>query len=152
MKTKLNQLFIACLLFLCMGAAIPANGQTTDLTGTWNINQVTIKKTVNGTVSENTYSIKDRFESFAGCPQKITFKAGNLIVFEYDGKTSREDSYAIEGDRITRMAPTAHFVYQYAITGANRIQLIYSIDYYYNHPDGRTDKITEVSTYHGNRE
>ena len=144
-------LFMASVLFLCVGAAIPANGQTTNLTGTWNINQVTIKKTVNGVVSENTYSMGESFDIFADCPQRITFKAGNTVVFEYDDRASREAPYTVEGNIITRMAPQAFYRYKYTITGSNSIQLVYSINYSYNHPDGRTDRITEQSTFHGYR-
>ena len=144
-------LFIVSVLFLCLGTVTPANGQSTDLTGTWNINQVTIKKTVNGVVSENTYSMGDSFDIFADCPQRITFKDGNSIVFEYDDKASHEAPYTIEGNRITRMAPQASYKYIYTITGSDSIQLIYSVDYYCNHSDGRTDKITEESTFHGYR-
>jgi len=148
-----KSLFIASILFLCVGTAIPVAGQNANLTGTWNINQVTIKKTVNGVVSENTYSMGDRFDIFADCPQRITFKAGNIVVFEYDDrdKPSREAPYTIQGNKIIRRAPTVSFVYEYTITGSDSIQLIYSVNYYYNHPDGRTDKITEESTFHGYR-
>jgi len=142
-------LFIACLLFFCMGTANKANGQS--LTGIWNIDQVKIKKTVNDVVSEKTYSMEDSFEIFADCPQKVTFKTGNKVVFEYDDKASCEAPYSLEGNKIIRMTPDAFYEYEYAITGSNNIQLIYSIDYYYNHSDGRVDKITEECTFIGHK-
>ena len=147
-----NSLFIVCLLFFCLGTAIAADGQSANLTGTWNIDQVTVRKTVNGVVSENTYLMTESFEIFAECPKKITFKAGNKVVFESDGRKPREDEYTVEGNRITRMASIAHYEYEFAITEANNIQLIYSINYFYNHADGRTDKITEYCTFRGHRE
>lgn len=122
-----------------------------ELTGTWIIDQVKIKKTVNGISSENTYSRNQRFESFADCPNKITFTADGKVRFEYAGKDPQEDSYTVESDRITRMTPAAWFEYEYTLTDANKIQLVYSVDYV-RYPNDVRNEITEEYTFFGTKE
>ena len=126
---------------------------TDDLVGTWIIDQVTIKKTVNDVPSEKTYSLKQRqkIESFADCPQKIIFKVDGKMIFEYDGKEASEDSYTVEGNQITRMTPVAGFNYEYTITDANKIELRYSIDYVHN-SGNNVDRITEEYTFFGTKQ
>jgi len=124
-----------------------------DLVGTWIIDQVTIKKTVNDVPSEKTYSLKQRqkIESFADCPKKIIFKADGKMIFEYDGKEASEDSYTVEGNQIIRMTPAALYKYEYTITDANKIQLLYSIDYVHN-SGNKIDRITEEYTFSGTKQ
>ena len=147
-----NYLFIACLLFFCMGTAITANGQSANLKGTWNIDQVKIKKTVNGVATEKTYSTRERIESFVSCPQKVTFKADNKVIFEYSGQEPRESEYIIEGGKVKIMTAAAAYEYGYAITGTNAISLTRSVSYSYNRDNEPSDKITEEYTFQGHKE
>jgi hypothetical protein len=143
-----NYLFIACLLFFGMGTAISANAQTASLEGTFDVYQVNIKKTVNGVASEKTYSVGEPFESFMSCPQKITFKSDNKVVFEYSTQEAIECKYSIENDnKIKIMSDVAIFEYGYTIIQADNILLNHSIDYVYNHVNGPTDEITEEYTF-----
>ena len=143
-----SYLFVASLLFFGMGTAISANAQTASLEGTWDVDQVNIKKTVNGVASEKTYSVGESVESFMSCPQKITFKSDNKVVFEYSTQKASECKYSFEGDnKIKIISDVAIYEYGYTITQADNIQLNHSIDYVYNHGNGQIDKITEEYTF-----
>ena len=143
-----NFLFTVSLLFFGMGTAISANARTVSLEGTWDIYQVNIKKTVNGVVSEKTYSAGEPVESFISCPQKITFKSDNKVVFEYNGQEPRENKYSLEEDnKIKIISVGAIFEYGYTIIQADNIVLNHSVDYVYNHENGQTDEITEEYTF-----
>ena len=139
------------IFLLFIGITFATNGQTTNVEGTWVIDQVKLKKTVNGVATENTYSMMQRFDAFIECPQKITFAADNKIVFEYRENEPKEDTYLIEGDLIRRLTPEAPYEYRYTITNTDKIQLHHSVNYLYNYEDKRSDKITEEYTYYGNR-
>ena len=64
-----------------------------DLLGTWTINRVKVKKTVDGVSSERTYSAGQKVESFIPCPQRwrmmnskeleMYFEDGRKEVLEY---------------------------------------------------------------------
>ena len=153
-RLEIIDFFVKKPLFflLFIGVAFAANGQTTNIEGIWVINQVKVKKTINGVTTENTYSMKQHFDSFTACPQKITFAADNKIIFEFSDMVSNEGTYTIEGNIITRLAPEAPYEYKYSITNSNEIQLIYSVNYLYNHKDRTQDKITEECTFYGYRE
>ena len=143
-----NYLFIACLLFFCMGTVISANAQTVSLEGTWDVYQVNIKKTVNGVVSEKTYSAGEPVESFISCPQKITFKSDNKVVFEYSTQETSVYRYSFDGDKIELIPDFAIYEYRHTITHVDNSLLINcSIDYVYNHGNGQIDKITEEYTF-----
>ena len=143
-----NYLFIVCLLFFGMGTVISANAQTSSLEGTWDVYQVNIKKTVNGVVSEKTYSAGEPVESFMICPQKITFKSDNKVVFEYSTQKASECKYSFEDDnKIKIISDVAIYEYIYTIIQADNILLSHSIDYVYNHGNGQIDKITEEYTF-----
>jgi len=148
-------IFAVSALLLFTGIIFPANGQTTILEGVWNIESVKIKKTVNGVVSENTYAISESFDMFAECPAKITFTSDNQIIVERKGKSAGRkpsvEPYTVEGNIISRMASASIISYKYEITETNKIQLLYFIDYYYNHGQNRIDKITEECTFYGTR-
>lgn len=122
-----------------------------DLVGTWIIDQVKVKKTVNDVSSENTYSPKQRFKSFTDCPNKITFTTDGKVIFEYNDKDPSEDAYTVKGNRITRMTPIAWLNYEYTITAANKIQLLYSVDYV-RYSDDNKNSITEEYTFFGTKE
>lgn len=101
-----------------------------DLLGTWTVNRVKVKKTVDGVSSENTYSAGQRFETFVPCPKKVTFSADGNSVFEYDnGKTDGPFEYTVEGDQIKRMDPAAVYTYKYTVTNGGELQLVVSISY-----------------------
>ena len=136
------------LLFTAM--TLSAYGQT--LEGVWTIDQIKIKKTINGVAAEKTYSTRERIESFASCPQKVTFKAGNKVVFEYSGQEPREEEYTVEGNKIKIFTAAAMLEYEFTIMGTNTISLTHSVDYVYNHDNRPTDKIKEEYTFNGNKQ
>lgn len=123
------------------------------LEGAWRIDQVKVKKTVNGASSENTYSLKlkQKIESFADCPKKMTFTADGKVIFEYNDKAPSEGSYKVEGNQILRKTPVAGYEYEFVFTDTNKIQLLYSIDYVRN-SGNNVDQITEEYTYFGTKE
>lgn len=120
-----------------------------DLVGSWIIDQVKIKKTVNGVSSENTHSLKlkQQFKSFTDCPKKITFTADRKVIFEYDDRDPSEGSYTVEGNQITRTMPIAVLTYEYTITDANKIQMLYLFDY-----ERGNERITEEYTFFGTKQ
>ena len=150
-RLSMRLLCVCVLLFSCV-FSFSAYGQANNLVGTWRFDQVKVKKTVNGVSSEKTYSMKQSFDIFAECPQKITFTADNKIIFEFSDMAPKEGTYSTEGNIIKRLTPEAPYEYKYTITEANVIQLIYSVNYRYNHRDRRQDKITEECTFYGYKE
>lgn len=117
------------------------------LTGTWTIDRVKVKKTVDGVSSENTYSLKQKFETFIPCPKKITFGADGKTVFEYENRVVEGPfEYTVEGNQIKRMVPVAVYTYEYTITDTGELQLVYSIDYARN-----STSIVEEYTYFGTK-
>ena len=92
-----------------------------DLLGTWTINRVKVKKTVDGVSSERTYSAGQKVESFIPCPQRwrmmnskeleMYFEDGRKEVLEYklgDGQFSINSlgaifdySYSVNGNTMT---------------------------------------------------
>ena len=145
-------LFKMPIIILFILVTLSAYGQTSVLKGTWVIEQVTIKKTVNGVVSEKTYSMKDRIESFVECPQKITFAADNKAIFEYHDRGTHEYRCEIEIYTVKIINPLSVREYGYTITEAGNIMLTNTIDYVYNHENGQVDKITEEYIYRGHKE
>ena len=113
------------ILFLLLIDTPVIFAQTTNLKGTWVIEQVKIKKTVNGIVSEKTYSISESFDMFAECIEKITFTSDNRVIVERKGKGANEKpsegTYTVEGNMITRMIPESNVIYEYEITETNNI-------------------------------
>jgi len=140
------------LLLLFIGITIAANGQTTNLQGTWVIDQVKLKKTINGETTEKTYSMRLRFDVFVECPQKITFANDNKVIFEYRDNEPKEETYLIEGDIIKRFTAEAPYEYRYTITDTDKIQLHQTVNYLYNYEDRRSDKISEEYIYYGYRQ
>ena len=142
------------LLFLLFytGIMFSANAQSANLEGTWVINQIKVKKTVNGVSSEKTYSMKQQFDIFAECPQKISFTADNKIIFEFSDMAPGEGTYTTEGNIINRLTPEAPYEYKYTLTDTNSIQLFHSVNFRYNHKDRTQDKITEEYIFYGYRE
>ena len=124
--------------------------QESALIGTWMVNEVKIKKTVNGLSSEKTHSTRGRVDSFVDCPQKITFMSDNKMIFEFASREPVEGTFTVEGNKIIRSIPSANYEYEYSVVD-NKVQLIYSIDYVYNHEDGTVDKITEECTFFGTK-
>lgn len=116
------------------------------LAGTWTIDRVKVKKTVDGVSSENTYSLKQKFETFVPCPKKITFGTDGKAVFEYADHTTGPDEYTVEGRQVKVMVPVAVYTYEYTITDAGKIQLVYSISYNRN-----STSIVEEYTYFGTK-
>lgn len=124
-----------------------------DLVGTWVIDQVKIKKTENSSSSERTYSKNQQFESKADCPKKITFTADGKVIFEYDNKDPHEARYKVEGNKITRMTFVAGYEYEYTLTDANKIQLLYSISYAHSLGDNtELINVTEECTFFGTKQ
>ena len=148
-----------CMIMFCFGMAFSVNGQSKNLEGTWVIDSVMVKKTVNNVVeiAGNIHSINDLFEMFAECPLTITFTADKKIIVEPKGKepgetpSQSEGTYVVEGNKITRNISIAGIEYEYIITEKNKIQLLHSIGYSYNHGHGRIDKITEEYTFYGTK-
>lgn len=116
------------------------------LKGTWTIDRVKVKKTVDGVPSEKTYSLSQKFETFIPCPRKITFAADGKAVFEYGDRSTGPDEYTVEGRQVKVMVPVAVYTYEYAITDAGELQLVYTIDYTRN-----STSIVEEYTYFGIR-
>ena len=146
-----NTFLIIKTILLLMLFSSNAFSQGGTLEGAWIIEQVKIKKTVNGVAAEKTYSKGERIESFISCPQKVTFKAGNKVVFEYSGQESLEAEYTVEGNKIKIKNIEAMLEYGFTITGTNTINLTYSIDYVYNRDNQPSDKIKEEFIFYGNK-
>jgi len=146
------RLLLACILFSLSAFTNSADGQTNDLEGSWRIDQIKVKKTVNNVSSEKTISTRQRIDLFADCPNKITFSADNKIIFEYNDKEPSEGSYIIEGNKVIRMISTANIEYEFIKTEPNKIQFLYYIDYFHNHEDKQMDEIREECTFYGTKE
>ena len=126
-------------------------GQTHNLEGTWRIDQIKVKRTVNNVSSEKTYNSRQRIDLFADCPQKITFTTDKKIIFEYNDKEPSEGTFTIEGNKIKRILSAEVLEYEYSITD-NKIQLLYSINYVYSHNKGKSEVIIENCTFQGTKE
>ena len=118
-----------------------------DLLGTWTINRVKVKKTVDGVSSERTYSAGQKVESFNESPKRVTFSADGNSVFEYEnGKTDGPFEYTVEGNQINRMDPAATYNYKYTITPSGELQLVVSVSY-----SRDSQSIVEIYTYYGTK-
>lgn len=118
-----------------------------DLLGTWTINRVKVKKTVDGVSSERTYSAGQKVESFNESPKRVTFSADGNSVFEYEnGKTDGPFEYTVEGNQIKRMIMVAVLTYDYKVTPSGELQLVNSISYARD-----SHSIVEEYTYYGTK-
>lgn len=140
-------LFFICTLFFCIGTFSSAYGQNNELEGTWRIDRVIIKKTVNDVESVKTYYLSQDFKSFIKCPQKVAITSDE-IIFEYKNGDMDYSPYLIKDDKIQRLFNSAIFDYEYNISGKNQIQLKNSTNYV---NDG-TENVKEEYTLYGHRE
>ena len=118
-----------------------------DLLGTWTINRVKVKKTVDGVSSERTYSAGQKVEAFNESPKKVTFSADGNSVFEYEnGKTDGPFEYTVEGNQIKRMIMVAVLTYDYKVTPSGELQLVTTVSYARD-----SHSIDEEYTYYGTK-
>ena len=118
-----------------------------DLLGTWTINRVKVKKTVDGVSSERTYSAGQKVESFNESPKQVTFSADGNSVFEYEnGKTDGPFEYTVEGNQIKRMIMVAVLTYDYKVTPSGELQLVTTVSYARD-----SHSIDEEYTYYGTK-
>ena len=105
-----------------------------DLLGTWTINRVKVKKTVDGVSSERTYSAGQKVESFNESPKRVTFSAdGNSV-------------YTVEGNQIKRMIMVAVLTYDYKVMPSGELQLVTTVSYARD-----SHSIDEEYTYYGTK-
>ena len=116
-----------------------------DLLGTWTVNRVKVKKTVDGVSSEKTYLAGQKVEAFNESPKKVTFSADGNSVFEYEnGKTDGPFEYTVEGNQIKRMIMVAVLTYDYKVTASGELQLVTTVSYTRD-----SHSIDEEYTYYG---
>ena len=110
-----HKLFVTACLLLLAGIMISASAQ--NLTGSWNIDNTVVKKTIDGFLSTKNYDKNQQPDCFAQCPRKIIF-SGENITFEFrDGKQA-SGTYEIQGNKLIRKMSVAYFTYEWELQGS----------------------------------
>ena len=89
-----------------------------DLLGTWTVDRVKVKKTVDGVSSENTYSAGQRFETFIPCPQKWSFINSKELEMSFEDGRKEVLEYRLGDGQFTINCLGANFQYSYSIDNA----------------------------------
>jgi hypothetical protein len=142
-------LILSTILLLCpwhMGRAQSGNAS---LAGTWNIQKVELRQTVdNGAPTVKVFNSGDDASStFVQLPAKITFTVSN-VTFEYAGR-QEIGTYYTENNKLHVKFPDQPSEYTYTLSGGN-LQLGSVVNYVINE-GGQVFSVAEQYTFYGQK-
>ncbi|PNE27932.1 hypothetical protein BHU09_09895 [Tannerella sp. oral taxon 808] len=102
--------------------AVPSFGSAvavSDLLGTWTVNRVKVKRTVDGVSSESTYSAGQRFETFIPCPQRWRVINSKELELSFEDGRKEVLEYRLGDGQFTINYLGADFQYSYSVNNAS---------------------------------
>ena len=118
--------------------------QAQSLQGKWEIEQVTIEKSIDGIKDTSVYNSAAGVQSPVPCPQKLEINAQNIVLYYSNGWVDTSLFYSVESNQLT-IQTTREQKYQYN-TSAGILTLMTTYYYLNNLPTGQTEQINEKWT------